>query len=153
MGSIMDHHFDEFSKSLAESVPRRESPQGATAMIHRAICSLACLVAVLGILGVAQAGNITYDFVNPITGTNGYDLRGSITVDSTGISAAPIDLTSAMVQSWHISVFNSSNVLQFSLASTSDILDIFPTDAFDFAPRISTSSLFLPTVPFPTRPI
>jgi hypothetical protein len=142
----MDQHFDQFSKSLGELVPRRESPQGATAMIHRAICLLAYVVAVSGIVGVAQAGQITYDFVNPITGTNGYDLRGSITVDSTGISAAPIDLTTSMIQSWHISVFDSANVLQFSLASTSDILLLTDNSSFHFAPRISLSSLFLPVL-------
>jgi hypothetical protein len=149
----MDQHLDEFSKSLAESVARRESRPGATAMVHPAICLLAYLAAVSGILGVAQAGSITYDFVNPITGTDGYDLRGSITVDSAGISAAPIDLTSAMVQSWHISVFNSSNVLQFALDSSSNVLFISPTDIngsfLSFAPRITSSTLFLPTLPFP----
>jgi hypothetical protein len=122
----------------------------AGAMIHRATCLLACVVAVLGIQVVAQAGQITYDFVNPATGANGYDLRGSITVDSTGISAAPIDLTTSMVQSWHISVFNSSNVLQFSLSSPTDTLSLEAIAGnVSFAPQITLSSLYLPVIPFP----
>jgi hypothetical protein len=118
--------------------------------------SLVSLGAILGMLGMAQAGtSITYDWVTPTGGlSNGADtfhLVGSITVDGTGISATPIDLTAGMVQSWQISVLDSTNTVKFSLTSSTDGLFLTPDVTGGIhpksAPQITSTSIYLPELP------
>src|SRR5262249_566317 len=70
-----------------------------------------------------------------------YHITGSITVDPTGISTTPVDLTSSMVQSWQISVLDSTNALLFSLSSPTNFLELSGV-----APQITTTSIFLPSL-------
>jgi len=105
-------------------------------------------------LGTAQAGPITYDWVTPSFNSNFGDkvthFAGTITVDSTGISSTPIDLTSSMIQSWQISVFDSTNTLLFSLSSAANFLKISThsiSGTFEeVPPEITTTSIFLPAL-------
>jgi hypothetical protein len=116
-------------------------------MIRRPIFSLVSLGAILGMLGTAQAGTITYDWVTPSNLTNGSHFTGSISVDSTGISATPIDLTLGTIQSWQISVFDSMNNFQFSLSSSSDFIHLGVSDSNgSTAPEVTTTSIFLPAL-------
>ena len=120
-----------------------------------ALLSLACLAALFGTLDAARAGlgSITYDWVTPSGGlssgtTTGVYVTGSITVDSTGISATPIDLTVAMVQSWHVSVFDSTNTLLFSMAPPTADIGMTPSTSPNFeAPKITSTSIYLPALP------
>ena len=71
-----------------------------------------------------------------------YHITGSISVDPTGISTTPVDLTAGMVQSWQISVLDSTNTPLYSLSSPTDILDLGPGSYV--APEITTTEIFLP---------
>jgi hypothetical protein len=145
-----------FDRANVQNRALRSAPnfRGAK-MIRRPIFSLVSLGAILGMLGTAQAGtSITYDWVTPGSGSGfsaGTHFSGSITVDSTGISSTPIDLTESMIQSWQISVFDSTNTLLFSLSSPTDVLvleDDSVSATFEtFAPEITTTSIFLPALP------
>src|SRR5262249_28469345 len=83
-------------------------------------------------------------------GATGTHFAGSITVDSTGISSTPISLLDSMVQSWQISVLDSTNTVLFSLSSPTDSLKISTDSAIGsaefFAPQITTTSIFLPAL-------
>jgi hypothetical protein len=127
-------------------------------MIRRPNFSLVFLGAILGMLGTAHADTITYDFVTPSGGlsnstVSGDYLAGSITVDSTGISATPIDLTTGMIQSWHISVLDSTNTVIFSLTSPANFISLTDTSTFESfgstAPQITSTSIYLPTLTLP----
>jgi hypothetical protein len=81
---------------------------------------------------------------------NGVHFSGFITVDSTGISSTPIDLTSSMIQSWQISVLDSTNTLLFSMSPPTDSISM-TTDSTNgitefVAPEITTTSIFLPAL-------
>ena len=116
-------------------------------MNRKAFLSLTCVCAVFSNLDAARAG-IIYDWVVPPDFGNGVHYSGSITVDSTGISATPIDLTSATIESWQISVFDSPNTLLFSLSSSSNFLGVRSgtEGRRDFSPKITTTSIFLPVL-------
>jgi hypothetical protein len=118
-------------------------------MIRSPIFSLVFLGAIFGMLGTAHAG-FTYDWVSPsggvdVNGVN-YHITGSITVDPTGISTTPVALTSAMVQSWQISVLDSTNALLFSLSSPTNFLELTTNGTLTAAPQITTTSIFLPSL-------
>jgi len=116
-------------------------------MNRKAFLSLTCVCAVFSNLDAARAG-IIYDWVVPPDFGNGVHYSGSITVDPTGISATPIDLTSATIESWQISVFDSANTLLFSLSSSSNFLGVRSAalGRRDFSPKITTTSIFLPVL-------
>lgn len=124
-------------------------------MIRNAARSLTVLGVVFGIIGPAHAGTIVYDWVTPSAGTNGNYFTGSITVDSSGISATPIDLNplSGMIKDFQISVFNSSNDLLFNLTPTPAnfitlALTINTTQGSNqfTAPQITLSAIYLPSL-------
>jgi hypothetical protein len=56
-----------------------------------------------------------------------------------------------MIQAWQISVLDSSNLLQFSLSSLTDSLDITPRVAVGrlnaIPPQITSTSIYLPILP------
>src|SRR5262249_12683017 len=117
----------------------------------------ACLAASLANVDAARAGlgSITYDWVTPSAGlSNGTDMFhfvGSITVDSTGTSATPIDLTTGMIQSWQISLLDSTNTVVFSLTSLTDFVEMtgrFISGPFELqAPQITSTSIYIPELP------
>jgi hypothetical protein len=130
-------------------------------MIRRPIFSLVSVGAILGTLGTAQAGtSITYYWVTPsppLAGTAGeFFFVGSITVNSSGLSATPIDLTAAMIESWQITAHNVSDPARdFSLTSSANLLDLstnasFPVNQDTVAPEITTTNIFLPTLSLPS---
>jgi hypothetical protein len=133
---------------------RRPNPRGVE-MTRRSLFSLAFLAAVFAMAGTARAGTpITYDWISPSGGVTvdgvTYHITGSISVDPTGISTTPVDLTSGMVTSWHVSVLDSTNTLLFSLSSPTDVLDLDTTGTsgtdVEVAPQITTTSIYLPSL-------
>jgi hypothetical protein len=86
-----------------------------------------------------------------------YHITGSISVDPTGISTTPVDLTAGMVQSWQISVLDSTNTLLFSLSSPTNALEFSTTgddpglSTDNVAPQITTTAIFLPLLPSSTE--
>ena len=118
-------------------------------MTRNSVLPLAFLFAAFGTLDTARAGtSITYNWVTP-SFTNGVHYSGFIAVDSTGISSTPIDLTAAMILTWQISVFDSTNTLLFSLSDPPDFIVEFVTHVgteASTAPKITTTSIFLPVL-------